>query len=449
MGRRKGRACPARRSLLLHLDIDAFLASVVQLSHPKFFGKPVAVGTGVVASRSYEAKRRGVKTAMPIGKARLLCPELIVCEGDAHRAALYRERVGRIVARYAPVVEMSSLDDLYAEWSAVKVQTGQAQRGSSSIPPQDPPPIALARRLQREIRKETGLSVSLGLGATKTLARLATTQAKPGGVYWVQSGQEEAFLDRLELEDLPGLGPKMARSLRDYGIHRIADLRLLDYELLERSFGAQGASLYWKMRGLPVGPKDRSLDLPDGSIGGAMAGGGQRICRSTSLFEASADRTELCGYLAYLLDRAAAALRAREKQASKLGFFVDPVPGSTRGRGRRSFHVRIQPPAQEARTFYEAVLPSLDAVLKERFLVYRLGVELGGLRPLQGLRQQVLFDSLAERGGLRHARLTKSLDFVRKRHGFGSVIVGASTALIGRLAQSREGYRLRTPSLTL
>ena len=431
MGRRKGNACSARRPLLLHLDIDAFLASVAQLSQPKFFGKPVAVGTGVVASCSYEAKQRGVQTAMPLQRARLVCPELVVCEGDAQKAAIYRQRVGEIVARYAPAVEMASLDDLYAEWAM----------GAS--------PISLAQRVQHEIRQETGLSVSIGIGATKTLARLATTQAKPGGVHWVRSGEEEAFLDRLQLASLPGLGPKMEKSLRDYGIQQISDLRLLAYELLEQSFGAQGTSLYWKVRGLPSGDRDRRIDLPAGSIGGVMAGGGMRICRSTSLFEASAERTELSGYLAYLLDRAAAALRARCKKARRLSFFADPVPGSTRGRGRRMFHVRIQPPSQDAWTFYEAALPLLDRVLHERFLVYRLGVELANLVPLRQLRQHTLFDYIAGDPGLRRARLAKTLDLVRERYGFGAVIAGASTALIGRLAQNREGYRLRTPSLTL
>ncbi len=431
MGRRKGYACPARRPLLLHLDIDAFLASVAQLSQPRFFGKPVAVGTGVVASRSYEAKRRGVQTAMPLQRARLLCPELVICEGDAQKAALYRRRVGEIVARYAPAVEMSSLDDLYAEWD-----TGGA-------------PISLAQQVQHEVRQETGLSVSIGLGATKTLARLATTQAKPGGIYWVRNGEEETFLDRLQLAALPGLGPKMEKNLREYGVQRISELRLLDYELLERSFGAQGTSLYWKARGLPAGDRDRRIDLPDGSIGGVMAGGGARICRSTSLFEASAEREELSGYLAYLLDRAAAALRARAKEAGRLSFFADPIPGSTRGRGRRSFHVRIKPPSQDAWAFYEAALPFLDRVLQERFLVYRLGVELANLTPLRRLRQHSLFDYIAEDLGLRRVRLAKTLDLVRERHGFGAVIAGASTALIGRLAQNREGYRLRTPSLTL
>jgi nucleotidyltransferase/DNA polymerase involved in DNA repair len=241
----------------------------------------------------------------------------------------------------------------------------------------------------------------------------------------------------------------MARKLHEYGVHRVADLRLLGYELLERSFGAQGRELYWKVRGLPVGPKDRGIDLPTGSIGGVMTGGGQSICRSTSLFEASADRAELRGYLAYLLDRAAAALRAREKQASRLYFFVDPVPGSTRGRERRRFYSRIHPPSAEAQVFYEAALPQLDRVLEARFLVYRLGIELSGLLPLQEQRQRSLFELFVEDKCLRRARLTRSLDCVRERHGFGAVIVGASTALMGRLAQSREGYRLRTPSLTL
>src|SRR5438477_10948867 len=111
---------------ILHLDIDAFLASVEQLRDPSLCGKPIAVGTGVVAARSDEAKAAGVHTAMPLGEAKRRCPELVICAGDARLAERYRQAVAEVVRRFSPVVEVCSLDDLYADLTGVPLRVQQA-----------------------------------------------------------------------------------------------------------------------------------------------------------------------------------------------------------------------------------------------------------------------------------------------------------------------------------
>ena len=194
---------------ILHLDIDAFLASIELLRNPSLRGRPVVVGTGVVASRSYEAKASGVETAMPLHEASRRCPGLIVCPGDARLVERYRQRVVEVVRDFTPVVEVSSLDDLYADLTGVPSRIGQAPddttagEGGRCL-------RGLCAELRSEVRKATGLSVAQGVGSTRTVARLATMTAKPGGICEVPAGHERDFLAGFAIDDLPGIGAKTA-----------------------------------------------------------------------------------------------------------------------------------------------------------------------------------------------------------------------------------------------
>ena len=461
-GRRPaGRSRLLPRRVVLHLDIDAFLASVVQLTEPGLLGRPLVVGTGVVASRSYEAKARGVETAVPIAEAKRICPELVVHEGDAQLAARFRRRVGEIVGRYAALVEMSSLDDLYAELGGL-----------------DRNPVDVAESIRRDVRRETGLSVAQGIAATKTLARLATVRAKPGGIYRVRVGDERAFLDELEVDALPGVGRRTAEVLRGYGIHRVSELRLVDRELLRESFGVRGEELFYKARGLSFGEGDRVSDSAQ-SVGGGvrtglrtrvehgqpsgawgLVGPATQLSRMTSLWEPSGDRDELRALLSYLVDRAAAALREQERCARRLELTLALASGGPQDRRearRRSpgFVVRassLRAGTASSRELFVMASTMLDEVFSEhRCLVSKIGVRLTRFEALRLGSQGLLFvdDASAQRDAWVSESLDAALDTLRQRHGFSAVIAGASTGLIGRLARDRNGFRLRTPSLTL
>ncbi len=157
---------------ILHLDIDAFLASVEQLRDPTLRGRPVAVGTGVVASRSYEAKARGVATAMPLYEALRRCPDLVVRPGDARLCERYRQRTAETLRLFSPVVEVCSLDDFYADLTGVPLRVQQAlcdataSDGERSLRP-------LCEDIRAAVREATGLSVAQGVGNSRTVARLA------------------------------------------------------------------------------------------------------------------------------------------------------------------------------------------------------------------------------------------------------------------------------------
>ena len=238
---------------ILHVDIDAFLASVEQLRDPILLGRPVAVGTGVVASRSYEAKARGVTTAMPLHEAKRRCPELVVREGDARLAERYRQRVAEILRQFSPVVEVCSLDDFYVDLTGVPLRVEQALAGSTAVEAERSL-AALCRALRAQVRAETGLSVAQGLGATRTVARLATTKAKPGGICEVPAGHERDFLADFPVEAVPGIGPKSAELLLQVGVRTVRELWAVDRELLRQSFGARGDEHCPRCRGLAEAP---------------------------------------------------------------------------------------------------------------------------------------------------------------------------------------------------
>jgi DNA polymerase-4 len=413
---------------ILHLDIDAFLASVEQLRDPVLIGRPVAVGTGVVASRSYEAKARGVQTAMPLYEALRRCPELIVREGDSRLAERYRQAVANVMRRFSPVVEVCSLDDFYADLTGVPLRVAQALDDTTHAEAEQSL-LALCRELRAQVRAETGLSIAQGIGSTRTVARLATTKAKPGGICEVPAGDELAFLADFPVESVPGIGPKTVVLLQQVGVATVRELWALDVELLRQSFGARGEEIWRRCRGLDDAPVQSTPTL-------------RSISRETS-FEPRTDagsqqRDFLRSMLAYLLDRAASELRQQRLQARTVQVRLHHTDGVRQERSRSL-------PAATERTDALMVVAStlLDELLLRRVLVRLVGVTLTSLaaeQPAQGR----LFDD----GGKSRQRLFEAVDAVRQRHGFGAVVVGAAAGLLGQLPRGPHGFKLRTPSLT-
>jgi DNA polymerase-4 len=176
---------------ILHLDADAFFASVEQRDDAQLRGKPVAVGTGVVASCSYEARGHGVRTGMRLAEARQRCRSLIVVPGEYPRYEQTARRMLAISEEHTPLVEVAALDDLYLDLT----HHGRPER--------------VAEELRSAIRDEVALSVSIGVGSNKLVARVATKQAKPGRLVCVPPGSEPAYLAPWEARVLPAVGPKV------------------------------------------------------------------------------------------------------------------------------------------------------------------------------------------------------------------------------------------------
>src|SRR3989441_12076479 len=214
---------PTRR--IIHVDMDAFYASVEQRDSPELRGRPVAVGgpaesRGVVAAASYEARGFGVRSAIPMARALRLCPELVIVRPDFARYRAVSQQVMTILRSCTPLVEPLSLDEAYLDvtenlWG-------------------EPLATNIAKRIKERIRGELGLTASAGVAPNKFLAKIASGWQKPDGLTVIAPERVEQFLQQLPVEALWGVGPVTAKKLRAVGIARLVDVRSADRELLSR-----------------------------------------------------------------------------------------------------------------------------------------------------------------------------------------------------------------------
>src|SRR5690606_9738037 len=229
---------------IIHVDMDAFFASVEQRDHPELRGKPVAVGgssgRGVVAAASYEARKFGVRSAMPSLTARRLCPDLIFCKGrfDAYREV--SDQIRAIFHEFTPHVEPLSLDEAYLDVTEDTLGIGSATR--------------IAGLIRQRIRQRTQLTASAGVSYNKFLAKLASDQNKPDGLCVIRPGQGAAFVQSLPVRRFHGIGPRGAEKMARLGIETGADLAARDIVWLRQHFGSFADYLYRAARGIDLRP---------------------------------------------------------------------------------------------------------------------------------------------------------------------------------------------------
>jgi DNA polymerase-4 len=229
---------------IFHVDMDAFFVSVEELFDPSLRGKPVVVGgrpdaRGVVAAASYEARKYGIRSAMPLRTAWRLCPHAIFVEGHPERYREYSEKIHEILCEFSPKVEMASIDEAYLDMTGTERLFG--------------PPMKAAHNLHEAIRQRTGLNCSIGIASSRLVAKVASDQAKPNGILWVLPGLEAEFLAPLEVGKIPGVGKVTEQRLHELGIRHVGDLARLDEAFLEERFGRWGLALAGKARGLDAG----------------------------------------------------------------------------------------------------------------------------------------------------------------------------------------------------
>jgi DNA polymerase-4 len=242
---------------ILHVDLDAFFAAVEQRDHPELRGKPVAVGgggaylRGVVAAASYEARVFGVRSAMPSRTAAALCPDLIFVPVDGAKYAAVSKEIMAILRRYTDALEPISIDEAFLDVTGSIALFGPGEQ--------------IARSIKGAIRSEVNLTASVGVAATKLVAKVGSDLRKPDGLVVVPPGHEPAFLAPLPISRLWGVGPSTATVLREYGVATIGDLAALPIDVLVRRFGKHGASLH--DRALGVDPDPVSGRDPAKSVG--------------------------------------------------------------------------------------------------------------------------------------------------------------------------------------
>lgn len=232
-------------ALFFHVDLDAFFASVEQLDHPEYRGLPVIVGgdpsrRGVVSTCSYEARRFGVRSAMPMSRAVALCPQAVFLRGNMERYGEKSREVMRVLASFSPDVRQMSIDEAFLDMTGTERLFGQAE--------------AAARLLKDRVREETGLTVSVGAAPNRYLAKIASGLRKPDGLTVIEPGGEASFMASLPLDRLWGVGEKTRERLADAGITTMAEILSASERLLASVVGpAGGAFIYRAARGVDDG----------------------------------------------------------------------------------------------------------------------------------------------------------------------------------------------------
>jgi DNA polymerase-4 len=385
-----------KRRCIVHIDIDAFFSAVEVLLNPSLKGKPVIVGglpheRGVASTASYEARKYGVHSGMPLRKAYQLCPHGLFIRGNYQIYSAFSDKFFRLLSHYTPDVEKASLDEAYLDLTRCR--------------PLYPSFSSTVREIKEKVEKELGLTVSVGVGPNKILAKLATNKAKPAGLAEIEPSREEEFLRDLGIESLPGIGPKAQVILKMLNIQKIGDLWGLSRASLRSLFGLNGEEMYLQSRGIDTRP----------------------------LMAASIPKS-----VSSLCDRLTLPLRRGRLFAHIIEVKVRYSDFKTEARRRL-----LLSPVQEMGKIYK--------IAQELFLPFfsssRLSLRLVGVKASDLVRARPL--SLFEPYSERPERLGHAVDEVREKYGFGSVLTVREKMLESLYSFERKrGFVLKTASLT-
>lgn len=392
------------RTVLL-CDLDAFFAAVEVLDRPELAGKPLIVGhdprsRGVVTTCSYEARRYGVRSAMPMAEAYRRCPHAVIVPPRHGRYAELSRRVLEIYRRFTPRIEPVSIDEAYLDVSGR-------------------PGLRTAAAIKRAVRAETGLVVSVGVGPNKFLAKLACELSKPDGLREIRAEQARAVLALLPVDRLPGIGPKTAARLRSLGIETVGELQRRPPAWFTTIFGSRGPAVYRLTRGeddRPVNPASRPKSISD---------------------EVTFERDRPAGALLPVLMACSEQVGRRLRRAGCLAHTITikvRFPSFVTITRSRTFTHSFDDDAaiyRAARELYETHVLKTDTPVEDRSgrrLIRLLGVQASNLVDRSAPRQTTLFDG--ETG--ERQRLHQVIDDVRRRFGDRALIRGRRLEPAGR-----------------
>jgi DNA polymerase-4 len=372
---------------ILHVDLDAFFAAVEQRDHPEWRGKPLVVGIGgandrgVVSAASYEARVFGVHSAMPIRTAKRLCPDclFVPVRGAAYQAA--SRDVMAILRRFTPLVQPISIDEAFLDVTASQRLFGDGE--------------AIARQIKATISDELSLTASVGVAATKLVAKIASDLRKPDGLVVVEPGSEATFLAPLPIARLWGVGPSTAAALRDFSVATIGDLAALDRAALVRRFGKHGASLVDRAHGRDGDP----VDDPDSA---------KSVSHEHTFDEDTSDPEVLERTLLAMAEGVSGRLRHAGLKAVTVTVKVRDSGFNTITRQRT-----LREPTDMTEPIWRTALDLARPEMRGK-RIRLLGVGTSGF----GEREQL---GLFEAGDDRQRRVTEAADEVRERFGMRAI----------------------------
>jgi DNA polymerase-4 len=382
-----------------HLDMDAFFVSVEELFDPALKGKPVVVGgrpneRGVVSAASYAARKFGVHSAMPLRTAYKMCPQAIFVDGHMERYQEYSHKVHDVLCGFTPLVEMASIDEAYLDITGTQRLYG--------------PPLRAAHLLHERIHAATKLNCSIGIAASRLVAKICSDQAKPNGVLWVIPGREAAFLAPLDVRRIPGVGKVSEKNLHSLGICKVGDLAKLDEAFLEQRFGKLGLALAGKAQGLDAG------GWFDTEIGAEE--GPKSISHEHTFSEDTADLAQVEATLANLSEMVGRRLREHGLSARTIQLKLRYSDFSTITRA----HSVARPTALDTELF-EEIRALFHRNWRKGATVRLLGVHVSGWS-----EEQAQLDLLDDRRHERWQRALAAADHMRDRFGESAVSLAAS-----------------------
>jgi len=365
---------------IAHMDLDAFFVSVEIKKNSSLLGKPIIIGgqsnRGVVSSCSYEARRAGVHSAMPIRMAKRLCPNAILIKGDMESYAKESALVTEVIADQAPSFEKASVDEFYLDLTGMDRYFGCYR---------------WTKDLRRKIIAETGLPISSGVSVNKLISKVSTDEVKPNGIIQIEKGKERAFLQPLSVKKLPGVGQVTHSQLLQMGVKTIKTLSELPKELLEGTFGRHGLSLWKKSRGIdnrPVVPYRKQKSMS----------------KESTLREDTLDTNLLRARLISMTEKLAYDLR---KQKKLCGCITVKVRYSDFNTYTKQKHIEFtsidRPLINQAKTLF-------DQLFQQRKMIRLIGVRFSKL--VDGAPQVSLFDNYQQ-----EIPLIKTMDQIRDQFG--------------------------------
>jgi len=395
---------------ILHIDMDAFFASVEQVKNPSLKGKPVIVGgkkedrRGVVSTASYEARKFGVHSAMPLAQAKKLCPHGIYLRGSHGEYSRYSKIIQRILLQVTPLVQMASIDEAYLDISGSIRLFGSEDN--------------VAAYIKNTIMEETQLPCTVGISSCKLVSKVASANGKPDGYVNVAEGSEAAYLAPFLVGELPGAGPKICEKLNRIGILTVGDLAGYSQEPLKRQFGAMAVSLQKAANG--IGSSKVTLEREAKSIS-----------RETTFPKDVGDWGYLEQMISYLRERVMHSLRHDGLEAKTVVLKVRYGDFTT-----KTFSKTLP-----ESTSLDRVVEEVSKALMKKGQESSKRVRLIGIGVTQLVHNQHQLSIFDEAGNEKWERATQSIDELRERFGFDA-IRSAKTSTLGK------GVTLSTPSLS-
>ncbi|HEX9650410.1 MAG TPA: DNA polymerase IV [Cyclobacteriaceae bacterium] len=385
---------------IIHMDLDTFFVSVERLRNSELNGKPLVIGghsrRGVVASCSYEARAFGIHSAMPIGLAKQLCPDVLIISGDLEAYSKYSSIITEIIREESPLFEKASIDEFYIDITGMDTFYNSYQWGTE---------------LRQKIIRETGLPISMGLSVNKLVSKVATNECKPNGQSHIQKGLEREFLAPLAIQKIPMIGDKTTQFLTHMGIRTVRTLREMPLKILQSTFGKIGISLWKKANAMDDAP--------------VVAYSDRKSISTECTFESDTiDVKKLKTIIMAMVEKLAYKLREEKKLTACIAVKIRYSNFDTVSKQR---HL---PFTSSDQALIRVAMELFDQLYSRRLLIRLVGVRLSNL--VYGNYQINLFDDTEE-----EIRLYQAMDRLKLKYGPDTIF---------RAATQNVNHRIRLDS---